>query len=95
MARRVPILRQHDIGETFGQAIDERNDLLALGDRQAAAGQKAILHIDHDQDAALVDLDLGLAERAAGVSQSAAGRRRRKKLPPLHDGHRSASADQG
>jgi hypothetical protein len=47
--RRVPILRHHDVLEVLGDAVDDRNDLIAVFDRKAAAGQEAILHVDHNE----------------------------------------------
>ena len=49
MAGGVPILRQHDVGETLGDAVDDGNDLLAVFDGEAAAGQEAVLDIDDQQ----------------------------------------------
>jgi len=45
----VPVLRQHDIGKTPGDAVDDGNDLFAVLHRKAAAGQKTILHVDHQE----------------------------------------------
>ena len=47
--RRVPILRHHDVLEVLGDAVDDRNDLIAVFDRKAAAGQETVLHVDHNE----------------------------------------------
>ena len=57
MAGRVPVLGQHDIGEASAEAIDERDDRIAVGDRQRAAGHEIVLHVDDEQDVPLVDGD--------------------------------------
>jgi hypothetical protein len=42
----VPILCHHHIVKTFGDAVDDRNHLVGVFDRQGPAGQEAILYID-------------------------------------------------
>ncbi|WP_244543716.1 hypothetical protein [Bosea lupini] len=59
MPGRVPILRQHDRGEALAEVVDERNDLVAAGDRQAAAEAEIILDVDDDQRGP--DIDHGRA----------------------------------
>src|SRR5258705_13906021 len=49
MARRMPVLRHHDIGEALCDPVDHRDDLLAVFNGQAAAGQETVLDIDHQQ----------------------------------------------
>ena len=56
-AGRMPVLRHHDIRKALGDAIDNRNDLIAVLHRQAAAGQKTVLDVDHQQDRCIIDLD--------------------------------------
>ena len=41
--RRMPILRQHHVLEPLGNRIDQRDDLVALADRQTTARNKAVL----------------------------------------------------
>ena len=57
MANGVPVLRHHDIGEAFGDAIDHRNDLLAILHGEAATRQEAVLNVDHEQGRRLIGLD--------------------------------------
>lgn len=45
----VPILRHHHVFETLGDAVDDRDYLIAVFDRQTAARQETILHVDNDQ----------------------------------------------
>jgi hypothetical protein len=49
MARRVPVLRQHHVVVACDQVIDQRHDLVAVFDRERAAGAEIVLHIDDDQ----------------------------------------------
>ena len=63
--RRVPVLRHHHVFEALGDTVDHRNHLLTILDRQTAAGQEAILHVDHDQSARRAGLDLIGGERSA------------------------------
>ena len=57
MAARMPILRQHHVGEFCRQRIDQRHDLVPARHRQAAAGAKVILDIDHEQHVLFADRD--------------------------------------
>src|SRR5215216_1987177 len=57
MARGVPVLRHHHIGKAFGNAVDDGNDLLAVFDREAAAGQETVLHVDDEQCGSVIWLD--------------------------------------
>ena len=59
MARRVPVLRHHDVGKALGEPVDDRHDLIAVLHREAAARQEAILHVDDEQCRRIVDLDRG------------------------------------
>jgi hypothetical protein len=49
MARRMPILRDRDMPEKLRQPIDDRNDGVALTNRQSAARAEIILHVDDKQ----------------------------------------------
>jgi hypothetical protein len=42
----MPVLRHHDIGKAFRDAIDHGNDLHAVFNGQAAASQETILNIN-------------------------------------------------
>jgi hypothetical protein len=57
MARRMPVLRHHDVGEAFCDPIDYGNDLLAVFNGQAAAGQETVLDIDHKKGGSVIDFD--------------------------------------
>ena len=81
MARRVPVLGQHHVLEGLGDFVDQRDDLVALGDREAAAGQEAVLHVDDDERRIRAGLDLALRQRARsamGRARPATGHRRRR-----------------
>ncbi len=54
---RVPILRQHDMGERRGEAVDERHDLIAARNGKRTAGHEIILHVDNEQHIARADVD--------------------------------------
>ena len=49
MARRMPVLGQHDKVEIGHHGIDLRHDFIAAGYRQRAARAEIILRVDHDQ----------------------------------------------
>ena len=49
MARRVPVLRQHDMAEAFRNAIDHRHDPVAFRHGQRAARTEIVLHVDDQQ----------------------------------------------
>ena len=55
MAGRMPVLGQDDVDEALHQAIDQRRDRVAVGDRQRAAGHEVVLHVDDQQRVPLVD----------------------------------------
>ena len=77
MSGRVPVLRQHDVAEALAQSVDDRDDLVAVGHGEAAAGAEIILHVDDDQGGRGVDhrLLLGLegARRRGGGQDGRAG----------------------
>jgi hypothetical protein len=64
MLGRVPVLREDDVLEGLGDPVDQRDDLVALVDGQAAAGREAVLHVDHDQCRVRLRLDPGLCGSA-------------------------------
>src|SRR5690606_5575643 len=67
------------MGELFGQCVDQRHDLVAAGDRQAAAGQEIILHIGDNEHVLGAD---GEGHGAASFgSKSSARIRPRTELP--------------
>ena len=57
MAGGVPVLRHDDVLELLGELVDDRHDLLAALDRQRAAGDEAVLHVDDDQRGVATGLD--------------------------------------
>ena len=59
VVRRMPILGENHMSKKPGKAIDHRNDLVALPDGQAPARQEGILHVDHEQNAFVVDFISG------------------------------------
>jgi len=65
VARRVPVLGQHHVLEGLGDSVDQRDDLVALGDREAASGQEAVLHVDDHERRIRAGLDLALRQRAS------------------------------
>ena len=50
MVGRVPVLGQHHVPKTLGEAVDDRHHLVAVRDRKPAGRAKIVLDIDHDQD---------------------------------------------
>ena len=50
VARRVPILGQHDMVEPLGKPIDDGDHGIALGNRQRTGRAEIILHIDDQQE---------------------------------------------
>jgi len=53
----MPVLRHHDIGEALCDPVDHRDDLLAVLNGEAAAGQETVLDIDHQKSGSVIDLD--------------------------------------
>src|SRR5438876_7976898 len=53
VAGRVPILRQHHLAETPGEAIDDRHDVVAMRDGKLAARTEVVLDVDDQQDVAV------------------------------------------
>src|SRR5579883_630475 len=69
MPPRMPILGQRHMRETLAQLVRDRNDFVALGHRERAAGAEIILHID-DEENVLVTQEHG----ANSVSRRAGAR---------------------
>jgi hypothetical protein len=46
----VPVLGEDDVGEALGQVVDDRDDGVAIGDGQGAAGAEVVLNVDCDED---------------------------------------------
>ena len=63
------------------QAIDDRDDLVALVDGQRAARSEAVLHVDDEQDVLRTRLDLGLREGAASPRPARGRPRQARKTP--------------
>src|SRR6201996_1956855 len=49
MAGRMPVLGQCYMMKACGQAIDDRDDGIAIGDRECATGAKIVLNVDDQQ----------------------------------------------
>jgi len=63
VARRMPVLRQHDMVETLTEAIDDRHHGVAISNRQRTVGAEIILHIDDQQHIVIADLHIGTCAR--------------------------------
>jgi hypothetical protein len=63
---RVPILRKGDVLKNHGEAIDERDDRVALGDRQRAARHEIVLQVDEEEDVACAGLQTVVYRRVLG-----------------------------
>ena len=46
----MPVLGERNMGETPRQRVDDRHDGAPIGNRQGAAGQKIILHVNDEQE---------------------------------------------
>src|SRR5262249_22634474 len=57
MSRRMPVLGQHDVGESAGKAVDDGHDLIPARNREPAVGAKIFLHVDHEENIAVVGAD--------------------------------------
>src|SRR5262245_52238251 len=80
VAGRMPILRQHHMPETRGDAIDDRHDFMAARNGEFATWTEVILDIDDQQDVAVADRDrvghrFAFCACAMRPSTSAASRR--------------------
>src|SRR5262249_43683395 len=53
----MPILRQDHVAKARSDAIDDRDDLVAAGNRKLAARTEVVLDVDHHQDVAFADRD--------------------------------------
>ena len=58
MARRMPILGQHDMAEALGKAIDDRHHGIAVGNCKRAARAEIVLHVDDQQQIFVAGPDL-------------------------------------
>src|SRR6266850_3946261 len=67
MVARVPVLRQHDVGEAGAQAVDDGHDFVAFRHRERAAGHEVILDVDDDQDAFFGSRTISTRVRSAAV----------------------------
>src|SRR5439155_17059210 len=54
---RVPVLRDHHVAERRCELVDQRNDLVAVGHGQRAAGEETILHVDDGEHVVVTRLD--------------------------------------
>ncbi len=45
----MPVLGERNVGKAPRQRVDDRHDGVPIGNRQGAAGQKIILHVDDEQ----------------------------------------------
>ena len=94
VAGRVPVLRDDDVLERRRELVDDRHDLLAVFDRQRAAGDEAVLHVDDEQRALRIGLDRRGGERR-GAMPSSPGRARQAhevdELPAVHVVHGGSS----
>ena len=50
MTRRMPVLGQHHVLESMGDAIDDVDDFIATRHRQRATGAEIILHVDDQKN---------------------------------------------
>jgi hypothetical protein len=89
VANWVPILRHHHIFEARGDAIDDRDDLIAILHRKAASRQEAILHVDHQQHriAARYDLLRRDCKRGATRPRGSECRESKDESSPVHLRH--------
>src|SRR5262245_34361161 len=77
------------VREPLGDPVDEGDDLIALGNRQAAAGQEAVLHVDDAERRAGAWFDLALGQRGrneAGERQAAGGGQEGAAREVMHGG---------
>ena len=56
MVGGVPVLREDDVLETRRDGMDGRNDGVAVGHGERAAGAEIILHVDDEEDVLWSDL---------------------------------------
>ncbi len=45
----VPVLGEDDVFEALGEAVDEGDDLVALGNGERAAGAEVVLDVDDEE----------------------------------------------
>ena len=65
MAGRVPVLRQDDMAELFGNAIDERDDLVGSGNGKRASLAEIVLDVDDQQNVGAADFHIADHETLA------------------------------
>jgi hypothetical protein len=53
MSGRMPILCEDDIGEIFGEPVDDRHHLVAAWHGKGAVRTKVVLHVDHNEGVAI------------------------------------------
>jgi hypothetical protein len=63
VARRMPVLGEHHMGEFRGEPADRRDDLVAMRHRQASAGAEIVLHVHHHEHVGRADRDLACHRR--------------------------------
>jgi hypothetical protein len=51
------MLRQHHVAEAPGEAIDDRHDVVAMGNGKPAARTEVVLDVDDQKDVAVGDWD--------------------------------------
>src|SRR5262245_53576705 len=68
MARRMPILGQHDLREALGETIDQGNYLVPVRDRQPSARTEVILNVNDDQDIVIAERDSLRAQASCSSS---------------------------
>src|ERR1700754_4381305 len=81
----MPVLGHHHVAECLGELVDDRDDLVAALHRKAAAGQKAVLHVNDDQNRCIVDFDPAGSPRLARTTNRGHATNSAEKLPPVHD----------
>ena len=64
MIGRMPVLSKNDVLESRRDAMDGRDDLVAAGNGERAAGAKIILHVDNEEDVVRIDLHQEFPQRA-------------------------------
>ena len=81
VAGRVPILRQHHVAETSRDAIDDRHDVVPIGDGKLAARTEVVLDVHDQQDVAVSD---GGGHNCARGWQTSPGRKMRLTRPATY-----------
>ncbi len=63
VAGGVPVLGEEDVGEAAAEAVDERDDLVAVLDGEMAAGAEVVLQVDDEQGVGGARSDWGVGTR--------------------------------